>query len=118
MAFSFIKKVFTFGKPLEEAKPDELAPVVEPVKDELPVAADPVLPEEVDTAGGPVADVAEAEPVAPAEEEPAILPDAEQLGDIGVVPLSLLQAEAEAEIAVPAEKPSALPAETPPSVPS
>ncbi|MGO4354486.1 signal recognition particle-docking protein FtsY [Rhizobium sp. RAF36] len=113
MAFSFIKKVFTFGKPLEEAKPDELAPVVEPVKDELPVAADPVLPEEMDTAGGPVADVAEAEPVAPAEEEPAILPDAEQLGDIGVVPLSLLQAEAEAQT----EDQSTIPADTPPSVP-
>ncbi len=118
MAFSFIKKVFTFGKPLEEAKPQEAAPAVEPVKDELPVAADPVLAEEVDTAGGAVADVAEAEPVAPAEEEPAILPDAEQLGDIGVVPLSLLQAEAEAEIAAAAEGQITRPAETPPSVPS
>ncbi len=113
MAFSFIKKVFTFGKPLEEAKPEEAVPAIEPVKDELPVAADPVLPEEVDTAGGPVAGVAEAEPVAPAEEEPAILPDAEQLGDIGVVPLSLLQAEAEAGT----EDQSAIPADTPPSVP-
>jgi len=111
MALSFIKKVFTFGKPLEEAKPQEAVPAIESVKDELPVATDPVLAEEVDTAGGPVADVADAEPVAPAEEEPAILPDAEQLGDIGVVPLSLLQAEAEAEIAAPA-------AETPPPVPS
>jgi fused signal recognition particle receptor len=114
MALSFIKKVFTFGKPLEEAKPQEAVSAIEPLKDELPVAVDPVLAEEVDTAGGPVADVAEAEPVAPAEEEPTILPDAEQLGDIGVVPLSLLQAEAEAGT----EDQSAIPADTPASVPT
>jgi fused signal recognition particle receptor len=113
MALSFIKKVFTFGKPLEEAKPQEAVPVIEPVKEELPLAVDPVLPEEVETAGGPAADVAEPE-VAAEEEEPALLPDVAQMSDVGVVPLSLLEAEAEAEI----EDSTAIPAETPPSVPT
>ena len=119
MALSFIKKVFTFGKPLEEAKPQEAVPAIEPLKEELPVAADPVLPEEVETAGGPVADVAEPEVVEEAE-EPAILPDVAQMSDVGVVPLSLLEAEAEAEVALeaPAEDSSVIPAETPPSVPT
>jgi fused signal recognition particle receptor len=119
MALSFIKKVFTFGKPLEEAKPQEAAPAIEPVKKELPAAADPVLPEEVETAGGPVADVVEPEVVEEAE-EPAILPDVAQMSDVGVVPLSLLEAEAEAEVALeaPAEDSSVIPAETPPSVPT
>jgi len=115
MALSFIKKVFTFGKPLEEAKPPEAVPVIEPLKEELPVAADPVLPEEVETAGGPAADVAEPE-VAAEEEEAAILPDVAQMSDVGVVPLSLLEAEAEAEATV--EEPTAIPAETPPPVPT
>ncbi len=122
MALSFIKKVFTFGKPLEEAKPQEAVPAIEPVKEELPVAADPVLPEEVETAGGPVADVAEPEVVVEEAEEPAILPDVAQMSDVGVVPLSLLEAEAEAEAEValeaPAEDSSVIPAETPPSVPT
>ncbi|MET3856543.1 signal recognition particle-docking protein FtsY [Rhizobium sp. OAE497] len=113
MALSFIKKVFTFGKPLEEAKPQEAVPAIEPLKEELPVAADPVLPEEMETAGGPVADVAEPEVVEEAE-EPTILPDVAQMSDVGVVPLSLLEAEAEAEV----EDSTAIPAETPPSVPS
>ncbi|WP_413710481.1 signal recognition particle-docking protein FtsY [Rhizobium sp. Rhizsp82] len=119
MALSFIKKVFTFGKPLEEAKPQEAAPAIEPVKEELPVVADPVLPEEVETAGGPVAAVVEPEVVEEAE-EPAILPDVAQMSDVGVVPLSLLEAEAEAEVALeaPAEDSSVIPAETPPSVPT
>jgi len=115
MALSFIKKVFTFGKPLEEAKPQEAVPAIEPVKEELPVAADPVLPGEVETAGGPVADVAEPEVVEEAE-EPAILPDVAQMSDVGVVPLSLLEAEAEAEATV--EEPAAIHTETPPSVPT
>ncbi len=51
----------------------------------------------MDTAGGPAADldeaVAEQEPI---EGEPELLPIADDLSDMGVVPLSLLEAEAEA----------------------
>ncbi|MBO9195630.1 signal recognition particle-docking protein FtsY [Rhizobium sp. 16-449-1b] len=116
MAFSFIKKVFTFGpdKTAEEQAPDTVetkapevavepvaeAPVAEvtapapssPVED-LPVAADPVLPEEVETAGGPSAD---GEGVA-ADDVSEDLPTALATDDVGLVPLSLLEAEAEAE---------------------
>ncbi|QRM49169.1 signal recognition particle-docking protein FtsY [Rhizobium sp. BG6] len=114
MAFNFIKKVFTFGpKPEEEQAPEpvetraaEVAvePVVEttavaevtapassvPV-DGMPVAADPVLPEEMETAGGPSAD---GEDVG-ADEVSEDLPTALASEDIGLVPLSLLEAEAE-----------------------
>ena len=116
MAFSFIKKVFTFGpdKTAEEQAPDPVetkatevavepvaeAPVVDvtapvpsaPMED-LPVAADPVLPEEVETAGGPSAD---GEGVAE-DEVSEDLPTALATDDVGLVPLSLLEAEAEAE---------------------
>jgi fused signal recognition particle receptor len=100
MALSFIKKVFTFGKPAEEPLPEAVQAELEPRSrdEDLPVAPDPVLAEEMDTAGGPAADVAET--VAeqePAEAEPDVLPAVDQLGDMGVVPLSLLEAEAEAE---------------------
>ncbi|MBB3658795.1 fused signal recognition particle receptor [Rhizobium sp. BK650] len=99
MALSFIKKVFTFGKPAEEPVPDAVDKELEPRSrdEDLPVAGDPVLAEEMDTAGGPAADVEEAvaeqEPVeAPSE----LLPTADDLGDMAVVPLPLLEAEAEA----------------------
>ena len=137
MALGFIKKVFTFGKdkPTEEKgraaaeealKPDALAlevPVPEAIEaeleptsrdEDLPVAADPVLSEEMDTAGGPAADADEPDIDAPptaAEEELPLLPHVEEIGDIGMVPLSLLEAEAAAAV-----DESAL--ETPPSVPS
>ena len=129
MALSFLKKVFTFGKD----KPAEAEPAGTPAADavmdqaestfspeetrtieaglepqsgteDLPVAEDAVLPEEMDTAGGPSADTLDApetedETVTSAEEvdvTPAILPAVEEIGDIGLIPLSLLEAEAEA----------------------
>ncbi|WP_426240442.1 signal recognition particle-docking protein FtsY [Pararhizobium sp. DWP1-1-3] len=141
MALSFLKKVFTFGKD----KPAEGEPAVTPVTDavmdqaestfspeetraieaelephsrteDLPVAADPVLPEEMDTAGGPSADEVDAPEfldeisVEEEDETPAILPAVEEIGDIGLIPLSLLEAEAEAS----ATEENV----TPPSVPS
>ncbi|ACI57008.1 signal recognition particle-docking protein FtsY [Rhizobium leguminosarum bv. trifolii WSM2304] len=119
MALSFIKKVFTFGKdkPAEEPVPEAVARELEPRSraEDLPVAADPVLPEEMDTAGGPAADVGEGE-----IEEPGILdevlplPPADQMSDFGLVPLSLLEIEAEAETQASDESE----AEAPPSVPS
>jgi fused signal recognition particle receptor len=143
MALSFLKKVFTFGKD----KPAEGEPTATPAADavmdqaestfspeetqaieaelephsrteDLPVAEASVLPEEIDTAGGPSADSAEApefkaEDDASAEEvddTPAILPAVEEIGDIGLIPLSLLEAEAEAseteESAIPPSVPS------------
>ncbi|AJD43166.1 signal recognition particle-docking FtsY protein [Rhizobium gallicum bv. gallicum R602sp] len=122
MALSFIKKVFTFGKekPAEEQAPEApetkvLEAELEPHSREehLPLASDPVLSEELDTPGGPAADAVE-----PSEdaEESAILPSAYQIGDLGVIPLSLLEAEAEAEPETSAQ--DAPLAETPPSVPS
>jgi fused signal recognition particle receptor len=119
MAFSFIKKVFTFGPDkAEEPKPDSVetsvvetsaagAVAVEPVTevpvaeaeapvviDALPTVADPVLAEEMDTAGGPAGDAA----VEPLEDEVSEdLPTALATDDVGLVPLSLLEAEAAAE---------------------
>ncbi|WP_349436267.1 signal recognition particle-docking protein FtsY [Pararhizobium sp. A13] len=138
MALSFLKKVFTFGKdkPIE-AEPAAV-PAVDEVMDlaesaftpeetraieselephsrteDLPVATDPVLPAEMDTGGGPSADTADApafETEAAEEEGHALLPPTDQIGDLGLIPLSLLEAEAEAsEIEERA---------TPPSVPS
>ncbi len=140
MALSFLKKVFTFGKDkpvegeptatpaadavLDQAEstfsPEETQAIeagLEPRTEDLPLAADPVLPEEMDTAGGPSADSTDApefktgEEISAAEvdDTPAILPAAEEIGDIGVIPLSLLEAEAEA---AETEETS-----TPPSVP-
>ncbi|MBY5315203.1 signal recognition particle-docking protein FtsY [Rhizobium leguminosarum] len=102
MALSFIKKVFTFGKPAEEPVPAAVERELEPRSrdEDLPVADDPVLAEEMDTAGGPAADIDEGgveAPVADDDVESAILPAADQLSDMGVVPLSLLEAEAAAE---------------------
>lgn len=120
MALGFIKKVFTFGKekPVEQPAPEEhLTPAeaaaieaeVEPHsrEEDLPVSpVDPVAPVEMGTAGGPAADDARdvVEPVVsePAEEEPSeeelppLLPGAEENTEIGIVPLSLLEAESEA----------------------
>ncbi|MGO8117194.1 signal recognition particle-docking protein FtsY [Rhizobium leguminosarum] len=102
MALSFIKKVFTFGKPAEEPVPAAVERELEPRSrdEDLPVADDPVLAEEMDTAGGPAADIDEGgveAPVADDDVESAILPAADQLSDMGVVPLSLLESEAAAE---------------------
>ncbi|QPB19458.1 signal recognition particle-docking protein FtsY [Rhizobium sp. 007] len=119
MALSFIKKVFTFGKekPAEEQAPEasetKVLEAEHSREEHLPLASDPVLSEEMDAAGGPAADALE-----PSEEaeESAILPGAYQIGDLGVIPLSLLEAEAEAEPETSAQ--DAPLAETPPSVPS
>ncbi|MBB3391289.1 fused signal recognition particle receptor [Rhizobium sp. BK275] len=114
MALSFIKKVFTFGKdkPAEELVPEAVEKELEPRSrdEDLPVAADPVLAEEMDTAGGPAADIEEAL----AEQEPVearseLLPTADDLGDMGVVPLSLLEAEAEASADDAAAAPPSVP---------
>ena len=113
MALGFIKKVFSFGKdkaeteerPREEAaleRGNENASFEAALSDAEahdPVDKDPVSELEMETAGGPAAD--EAVDVAPAEddeeEDSPLLPDAELSGDMGLVPLSLLQAEAAAE---------------------
>jgi fused signal recognition particle receptor len=140
MAFSFIKKVFTFGpdKPAEEKAPDTvetkaLAAELEPHSrvEDLPVSADPVLPEEMDTAGGPAGDVdddgpalaadaAEAVESAPeadaeAEDVSEVLPAEVVTGDMGLVPLSLLEAEAAAETIDTADALAGMPV-TPPAV--
>ncbi|MBX4939321.1 signal recognition particle-docking protein FtsY [Rhizobium binae] len=118
MALSFIKKVFTFGKPAEEPLPEAVERELEPRSrdEDLPIADDPVLPEEMDTAGGPAADVGESAEGERDDADPAILPTPDQLSDMGVVPLSLLEAEAEAETEA---QPMAVDVvETPPSVPS
>jgi fused signal recognition particle receptor len=104
MALGFIKKVFTFGKEkpledkaLEELTPEEKAPdtaEIEPYAqiEDLPVSpVDPVLAAEMETAGGPAGDDLQ-------EDEAPLLPAPDLLPyDMGMAPLSLLQAEAEAE---------------------
>ncbi|KQV35676.1 MULTISPECIES: signal recognition particle-docking protein FtsY [unclassified Rhizobium] len=118
MALSFIKRVFTFGKdkPAEgeprvadQAAPQPLSPEelsaveaeLEPHsrEEDLPLAADPVLAEEMETAGGPADDIlaVEAEILKEEIEAALPLPAAEQIGDLGVTPLSLLEAEAAVE---------------------
>ncbi len=70
------------------------------MRENLPVAADPVLAEEMETAGGPADDVGEdasveelaeqAEARAPEEDDVSDVLQAEvQAGDMGLVPLSL-----------------------------
>ncbi|MDF0697598.1 signal recognition particle-docking protein FtsY [Rhizobium sp. MC63] len=115
MALSFIKKVFTFGKPAEEPVPDAVERELEPRSrdEDLPVADDPVLSEKLDTAGGPAADVGEAEE-SNILDESLPLPPADQMSEFGLVPLSLLEAEAEAETQAIAESE----VEAPVSVPS
>lgn len=87
MALSFIKKVFTFGKPAEEPVPAAVERELEPRSrdEDLPVADDPVLAEEMDTAGGPAADIDEGgveAAVAEDDVESSILPAADQLNDM------------------------------------
>ena len=76
MALGFIKKVFTFGKdkPSDDkaAQGEDFASLVDAAEkadaeealEALPEAADPIATEVIDTAGGPAADEAVAEPVA------------------------------------------------------
>lgn len=126
MALSFIKKVFTFGreKPIEEQaqegikpeSPDTVEAELEPQlrQEELPVSpVDLVSPTEMETAGGSADDVApeDAGLADDAGDEPsAILPGIENAPEIGMVPLSLLEAEAESEEDIGST-------EVPPSVP-
>ncbi|MBB3525248.1 signal recognition particle-docking protein FtsY [Rhizobium sp. BK456] len=122
MALSFIKKVFTFGKPAEEPVPAAVEKELEPRSrvEDLPVADDPVLAEEMDTAGGPASDIDEGgveTSVAEDDVESAILPAADQLRDMGVVPLSLLEAEAAAEAETEIQAVAETLAEIPVSVP-
>ncbi len=106
MALGFIKKVFSFGKdkaetgekPLDDSAPakDDALSSFEEVLHEAeataPLADDPVLAVEVETAGGPSPDdvaVDLNEDEAASEEEDApILPGSEQVGEIGMVPSS------------------------------
>ena len=119
MAIGFIKKVFTFGKekPAGEQEPEtQLTPAEaaaidaesepHPRSEDLPVSpVDPVAPLEIETAGGPADDArdieqpVEVEPVeddAREDELSPLLPVAEENTEIGLVPLSLLEAESEA----------------------
>ena len=76
MALGFIKKVFTFGKDKpaadKPAETEDFASLVDAAEqadagetiETLPEAADPIAAEVIDTAGGPAADEAVAEPVA------------------------------------------------------
>lgn len=107
MALGFIKKVFSFGKekPAEESKASEaltaddkasIEAELEPHarEEDLPVSpVDPVASVEMETAGGPADDPVEAE-------EPVLLAPAELPDELGLVPLSLLQAEAEEDAVV------------------
>ncbi len=90
MALGFIKKVFTFGKEKPAETPAVPAELTAEEKaaisaesepkgrdEDLPLAEDPVLAEEMETAGGPSDDLA---------------PE-----DLSMVPLELLEAEAEEE---------------------
>jgi len=104
MALGFIKKVFTFGKEKPADTPAAPAELTAEEKaaisaerepkgrdEDLPVAEDPVLAEEMETAGGPADDLS---------------PE-----DLSMVPLELLEAEAEEEKAeaqaVTADEPEA-----------
>jgi fused signal recognition particle receptor len=102
MALGFIKKVFTFGKekPAETpAAPAELtaeekaaiSAESEPKDrlEDLPLAEDPVLAEEMETAGGPSDDLSDE--------------------DLTMVPLELLEAEAEEDLGVDTQEAAALP---------
>ncbi|MGE6741507.1 signal recognition particle-docking protein FtsY [Allorhizobium pseudoryzae] len=125
MALGFIKKVFSFGKdkPAESEKAEglsaeervALSAETEPHgrAEDLPVSAvDPVADVEMDTAGGPADDE-------PGDDEPVLLAPGDMPGELGLVPLSLLEAEAAedavAEISAdaPAIPPSALPGISP-----
>lgn len=118
MALGFIKKVFSFGKdkaeedkaepkgPQEQSSEAAFEQALAEAQKHSP-ADDPVLEVEVETAGGPAPDEVtpseEGEPQAEEDDAP-LLPAALETRDIGVVPLSLLEVEAEAE-AVEDDKP-------------
>ena len=103
MALGFIKKVFSFGKDKTETdKPDSDATFEEVLieaEEHTPLAEDPVSDLEMETAGGPAPDTeSDTAPLEDETEEDApLLPGPEEVGDMGLVPLSLLQAEAEAQ---------------------
>ncbi|UNZ50066.1 MULTISPECIES: signal recognition particle-docking protein FtsY [Agrobacterium] len=113
MALGFIKKVFSFGKdkaateerPQEDAaseRGNENASFEAALSDAEAHGAvdkDPVSELEMETAGGPAPDEATGVVLSEEDEEEdaPLLPGAELSGDMGVVPLSLLQAEAAAE---------------------
>jgi fused signal recognition particle receptor len=122
MAFDFLKRVFTFDKlpqeddpnvardvPVDAPAPEQATPETAPEGSAagdpfplspatLPEADDPVLGAEMDTAGGPATDEAMDPAAAPEDGEDVILPlpAAEEIGDLGIVPLALLEAEAKA----------------------
>ena len=132
MALDFIKKVFSFGKDKAETDKPEGEEVVSHEQDRsafeaalseaeahtLP-AEDPVAEVEMETAAGPVSDTVErvadiAEDVEHEEDEDApLLPGPELVGDMGVVPLSLLEAEAAADEVVEGVSPDTVPADAP-----
>jgi fused signal recognition particle receptor len=113
MALGFIKKVFSFGK--DKAEDDKAEPnglkeqsseaafeqALAEAQQQSPVD-DPVLEVEVETAGGPAPDeVMQSDAVEPQTEadDAPLLPAALEASDVGVVPLSLLEVEAEAAAA-------------------
>jgi len=106
MALSFIKRVFTFGKdapPQEDKDTPELTPAAAPAIEpepaaEPPVAEAEVLPQAEEVFEEPAETVADSASDTVEDEEPALLPDVEDLQEVGVVPLSLLEAEAEAGV--------------------
>ncbi len=106
MALSFIKRVFTFGKdapPQEDKDTPELMPAAAPAIEPEPAAEPPVAEAEVLTQAEeafeePAETVADSASDTVEDEEPALLPDVEDLQEVGVVPLSLLEAEAEAGV--------------------
>ena len=98
MALSFIKRVFTFGKdapPQEDKDTPELTPAAAPAIEPEPAAEPPVAEAEVLTQAEeafeePAETVADSASDTVEDEEPALLPDVEDLQEVGVVPLSLL----------------------------
>ncbi|SCX29812.1 signal recognition particle-docking protein FtsY [Agrobacterium rosae] len=103
MALGFIKKVFSFGKDKTETDKPESDATFEEVlieaEEHTAPAEDPVSDLEMETAGGPApdADSDTAQLEEETEEDAPLLPGPEEVGDMGIVPLSLLQAEAEAQ---------------------
>uniref|UniRef100_A0A7C1P3Y3 Signal recognition particle receptor FtsY n=1 Tax=Agrobacterium albertimagni TaxID=147266 RepID=A0A7C1P3Y3_9HYPH len=107
MALGFIKKVFTFGKekpaqtvpdasedkaPVPQSEIPVLSGASQVHLEDLPLADDPVLAEEMDTAGGPSPDL-EGEQDQPDASELTVTEPA----DLEMVPLALLEAEEVAE---------------------